>query len=190
MSYVKNYLEETKECIDGLNLDMVEELIGALQVVRDRHGRVFVLGMGGSAANASHLVNDLRKMCEIQAYSPSDNLAEFSARVNDEGLDFFFTHWLRVSRLNKHDLVLFMSGSGGGFDTSQSFCLIKAMRYAKEHGAWTAAIVGKQGSFLHQEADIPILIPMPTRERLHAHAEEMQGVIWHLCVNDPRLMKK
>ena len=179
--YIENYLAETKKIAEMLSL---EQLDASIQIIRELHrtqGRLFILGVGGSAANASHAVNDFRKIGGIETYSPTDNVSELSARTNDEGWDTTFVEWLKTSRLSEWDAVLVLSVGGGSEHTSAN--IVNALKLAKERRAKVVSIVSRDGGYAKEVSDVCILIPVVSEQRITPHAEEWQGVIWHLIVN-------
>ena len=181
MKYIENYLAETKKIAETLS---IEQLDASLQIIRGLHrtqGRLFILGVGGSAANASHAVNDFRKIGGIEAYAPTDNVSELSARTNDEGWNTTFVEWLKTSRLSERDAVLVLSVGGGSEHTSAN--IVNALKLAKERGAKVVSIVSRDGGYAREVSDACILIPVVSEERITPHAEGWQGVIWHLIVN-------
>ena len=179
--YIDLYLDETKRIIDSISRKEIQKAIELLQEIKKTNGRLFILGVGGSAANASHAVNDFRKIGGIETYAPTDNVSELTARTNDEGWDTTFSSWLETSHLNAKDAVLVFSVGGGSETTSQN--IVKALKYAKEKGAKIISIVSRNGGISRQLSDACILIPVVADERITPHAEGWQGVIWHLIVN-------
>ena len=165
----------------------VARLIDLFLETRKRQGRVFFLGVGGSAGNASHAVNDFRKLCDFEAYAPTDNVSELTARVNNEGWDTAFANWLRGSRLGAQDMVCVFSVGGGDAERNVSVNLIRALDYAKSVGASIGAIVGRNGGYTAKVADAYVLVPTVNPETITAHTEEFQSVVWHLLVSHPRL---
>lgn len=187
MEYVTRYLQEVQQVaarIDAAAVDRVVELLVALRV---RGGRLFILGVGGSAGNASHAVNDFRKIAQIEAYTPTDNVSELTARVNDDGWDSSFANWLAASRLRPDDMLLILSVGGGDPARNVSMNLVRAMEYAREVGASIAGIVGRDGGFTRTVADACVIVPTISPETVTAHSESFQAVLWHLFVSDPRL---
>jgi D-sedoheptulose 7-phosphate isomerase len=168
-----------------LDADIIERLALSLQDIRERGGRLFVLGVGGSAANAAHVVNDFRKLGNIETYSPTDNVAELTARTNDEGWESTFVGWLKVSRLQAKDGLLVLSVGGGNRDVPVSPNLIAALDLGKSVGATILGIVGRDGGVTARIADVCLIVPTVATERITPHAEEMQGVIWHLLISHP-----
>jgi D-sedoheptulose 7-phosphate isomerase len=187
MSFAADYLREVAEVASRIDADAVERLAMLLKETREAGGRLFVLGVGGSAANASHAVNDFRKLAGMEAYAPTDNVAELTARTNDEGWPSVFEAWLRVSRLRPGDAVLVLSVGGGDEERNVSANLVAALRLARDAGAKTAGIVGRAEGYTARAADACIVIPALAPERLTPHAEEFQAVVWHLLVSHPAL---
>ncbi|MDE1865067.1 MAG: SIS domain-containing protein [Candidatus Micrarchaeota archaeon] len=187
MQYTKQYLRESGKICKEIDTDAIEKMVGLLRRCADDKGRLFILGLGGSAANASHAVNDFRKICRIDAHTPTDNVAEFSARVNDEGLSKTFINYLRVSRLNKNDAIMIFSVNGGDSERSISPNIIEAIDYAKQRKSRIIGVVGSDRGYTAQKADVCVVIPTVSIERRTAHAEEFQAVVWHLLVNHPTL---
>lgn len=171
-----------------LDYAAIKRLVAELTSVRARHGRVYVLGLGGSAANASHMVNDLRKLCEIEAYAPTDNASELTARANDEGVDNLFVPYLKTSRLCNYDAVLVLSVGGGDSDRKISTSLVAAVDYAKHVSARVLAIVGRSEGYAAQRADAAVIIPAP-EPWITPLAESFQALIWHCLVSHPQLQR-
>ena len=187
MSFVKQYLAEAAEVIGLLDPRAIEGLIELLVETRRQGGRVFILGVGGSAANASHAVNDFRKIAGIEAYAPTDNVSELTARTNDDGWASVFEGWLRVSRVGATDLLLVFSVGGGDAERNVSPNLVAAVTYAKGQGARVAGVVGRDGGYTAQVADACVIIPTVNASHVTPHTEAFQAVVWHLLVTDPRL---
>ena len=187
MSHVTGFLAEAKEIIDRLDTTAIERMASLLEQTRAQGGRLFILGVGGSAANASHAVNDFRKIVQIEAYAPTDNVSELTARTNDEGWSTIFTEWLRVSRLRPEDLVLVLSVGGGNLEKNVSPNLVTALKYAREVGTPVIGIVGKDGGYTAQVAAACAIVPTVNPEHVTPHSEAFQAVIWHLLVSHPRL---
>jgi D-sedoheptulose 7-phosphate isomerase len=187
MSHTAQFLAEAKRVIDGLNPEPIERMASLLEQTRERGGRLFILGIGGSAANASHAVNDFRKIVGIEAYAPTDNVAELTARTNDDGWPTSFVEWLRVSRLKSEDLVLVLSVGGGSLEKNISPNLVMALKYATEVGATVIGIVGKDGGYTAKVATACAIVPIVNPDHVTPHAEAFQAVIWHLLVSHPRL---
>ncbi len=170
-----------------LDRSAVDRLIALLADARERGGRLFVLGVGGSAGNASHAVNDFRKLCDFEAYAPTDNVSELTARVNDEGWDTAFANWLRGSRLGAKDVVCVFSVGGGDAERNVSVNLVRALDYAKSVGARVGAVVGRNGGYTAKVADACVIVPTVNAETVTPHTEAFQAVVWHLMVSHPRL---
>ncbi len=181
MTYISTYLEETKQIADQIDQDAIASAIGLLRQLKQRNGRLFILGNGGSAANASHAVNDFRKIAGIEAYAPTDNVAELTAWANDEAWYTTFYKWLVESRLCNNDMLLVLSVGGGSATTSTN--LVKAMSYAKYRETHIAAIVGRDGGKARELADVCILVPTVNEKHITPHAESWQAIIWHLLAN-------
>lgn len=180
-NYIATYLSEVKEIAEKIDRSSIEKVLGELKALRERGGRLFILGIGGSAANASHAVNDFRKICGIEAYAPTDNVAELTARTNDEGFEFIFVKWLRTSRLTPLDAILVFSVGGGSEAVSRN--IVSALQYAAEIGTPVLGIVGRDGGETKKAGKAVVVIPTVDEKRITPHAEEWQGVVWHLLVN-------
>ncbi len=187
MNFVEQYLEETKRVLAGLNAASLEKMVDELARVRERDGRLFILGVGGSAGNASHAVNDFRKICGFEAYAPTDNVSELTARTNDEGWATVLSEWLKGSRLGARDGLLIFSVGGGNLEKNVSPNLVNAIQLAKQVGASVVGIVGRDGGYTAREADACIIIPTVNPEHVTPHSEAFQGVVWHLFVSHPKL---
>jgi D-sedoheptulose 7-phosphate isomerase len=187
MNFAQQFLSEAKEIIDRLDIAMIEKVVAILVDTRASGGRLFILGVGGSAANASHAVNDFRKIAGIEAYAPTDNVSELTARTNDEGWATVFESWLRVSRLKPEDTLLIFSVGGGNVEKNVSPNLVAALRYAKEVGAKITGIVGRDGGYTAQAADACVIVPTVNAVHTTPHAEAFQAVVWHLIVSHPAL---
>lgn len=187
MSYSEQHLRETSEIVAQLDPALCEEAVARLVAVRARGGRLFILGVGGSAANASHAVNDFRKIAAMECYAPTDNVSELTARTNDEGWSTVFAEWLKGSRLNEKDALLILSVGGGNLEKNVSPNLVAALDLAKERGAAILGIVGRDGGYTAQVADVAIVIPTVNPENTTPHAEAFQAVVWHLFVSHPSL---
>jgi len=188
-AFVRDYLEESVRVLRELDAGMVERLATGLGSARDGGGRLFILGVGGSAGHASHAVNDFRKLCAFEAYTPTDNVSELTARVNDEGWDTSFSEWLKVSRLGKADAVLVFSVGGGSKEKNVSNNLVLALEHAKTVGARIFGIVGKDGGFTGRVAEACVIVPTVSPDRITPHTEGMAAVIWHLLVSHPALKR-
>lgn len=187
MKFITQFLTETKLIIDRIDTQALEGLIGALAQVRERQGRLFILGVGGSAANASHAVNDFRKIVGIEAYAPTDNVSELTARTNDEGWHTVFSSWLAVSRLSAKDAILVFSVGGGNAAKNVSPNLVEALRYGQQQGAALLGIVGRDGGYTAEVADHCVIIPTVNPDNITPHSEGFQALIWHLIVSHPVL---
>lgn len=187
MSYARTYLDEARRVIDAIDAGAVERMAEALEALRARQGRLFILGVGGSAGNASHAVNDFRKLVGIEAYAPTDNVSELTARANDEGWATVFAGWLRVSRLGERDAVLVFSVGGGDLERNVSPNLVEGLKLAKERGATVLGVVGRDGGYTAKVADACVLVPVVNAGNVTPHSEAFQAVIWHLLVSHPRL---
>jgi D-sedoheptulose 7-phosphate isomerase len=187
MSFTTNYLAETAEILAKLDAAAIDRIVAKFQEVRRQSGRVFILGVGGSAANASHAVNDFRKICDFEAYAPTDNVSELTARTNDEGWESVFAQWLRGSRLNARDLVLVLSVGGGDIARNISPNLVRALQYAKEVHASIVGIVGRDGGYTAQVADACVIVPTVNATTVTPHSEAFQAIVWHLLVSHPAL---
>ena len=187
MSFVQQYLLETKTIVDRLPAETIDRMAALLAEVRASGGRLFILGVGGGAANASHAVNDFRKIAGLEAYSPVDNVSELTARTNDEGWATVFEAWLRGSRLRADDAVLVFSVGGGNLEKNVSPNLVFALRYAKAVGARILGIVGRDGGYTAQVADVCVIVPTVNPTHVTPHAEAFQAVVWHLLVSHPDL---
>ncbi len=187
MSHAAQFLSEARRVIDGLDPEVIERMATLIERARSRGGRLFILGVGGSAANASHAVNDFRKIVGMEAYAPTDNVSELTARTNDEGWATVFVEWLRVSRLRPGDVVMVFSVGGGSVEKNVSPNLVAAMGYAREIGATILAIVGKDGGYAARVADACVIVPTVNPDHVTPHSEAFQGVVWHLLVSHPLL---
>lgn len=187
MSFSEEYLRETTEIISQLDTALCEKAVELLAAVRARGGRLFVLGVGGSAANASHAANDFRKLAGMECYAPTDNVSELTARTNDDGWSSVFAEWLNVSRLSEKDALLILSVGGGNVERNISANLVAAVQLAKERGTTVLGIVGRDGGYTAQVADVAIVIPTVNPANVTPHSEAFQAVVWHLWVSHPRL---
>lgn len=187
MSYSKNHLDEAIEIIKKINVDDVEKVADLLVEVKKDGGRIFFLGVGGSAGNCSHAVNDFRKIVEIEAYAPTDNVSELTARTNDEGWPSIFEPWLKLSKLNTKDIIFILSVGGGNLEKNISPNLVNALKFAKKVGAKITGIVGKDGGYTAEVSNTAIIIPTVNPETITPHTEAFQAVIWHLLVSHPKL---
>lgn len=189
MSFSEIFLKEAIQVIEALDTSAIESAVDILAATREKGGRLFILGVGGSAANASHAVNDFRKIVGIEAYAPTDNVSELTARTNDEGWQTVFVAWLKVSRLTTKDTILVLSVGGGNLDKNVSPNLVTALQYAKEIGSPIIGIVGRDGGYTAQVANACVIIPTVNADNITPHAEAFQAVVWHLMVSHPALKK-
>jgi D-sedoheptulose 7-phosphate isomerase len=187
MSYTQQHLNEASAIIEKLDADAIERTAVLLAELRDRRGRLFLLGVGGSAANCSHAVNDFRKICGIEAYAPTDNVSELTARTNDEGWASVFIEWLKVSRLSPADMLFIFSVGGGNREKNVSPNLVAALEFGKEVGAKICGIVGRDGGYTATVADACVIIPTVNPQTITPHTEAFQAVVWHLLVSHPAL---
>ena len=187
MKYVQKHLEETKQIGNNIDYIVIEDMVTILENLKKAKGRLFILGVGGSASNASHAVNDFRKICNIEAYSPTDNVSELTARTNDEGWETVLKEWLKGSSLNKNDCIFVLSVGGGNKENNVSVNLIKALELAKSVGSAIIGIVGRDGGFTAQVANACCIIPTINKENITPHSEAFQAIIWHCMVSHPSL---
>jgi D-sedoheptulose 7-phosphate isomerase len=187
VSFTKQFLEEAKEILNRLDCSAIDAIVDALVRIRERGGRLFILGVGGSAANAAHAVNDFRKIAGIETYSPTDNVSELTARTNDEGWETVFVEWLRGSRLNNRDGLLVLSVGGGDLDRNVSPNLVRAIQHGKQVGATVCGIVGRDGGYTAKVADACVIVPTVNSAHVTPHAEAFQAVVWHLIVTHPAI---
>ncbi len=189
MSYVAEYLNDAAKIAQTIDREAIEKMIGILLEVRRHRGRLFVIGVGGSAGNASHAVNDFRKIVGIESYTPSDNVSELTARTNDEGWNTVYSEWLKTSKVREHDAVMVFSVGGGDRQANISVNLVEAIDTARAAGAKVLGIVGRDGGYTRKVGDGVVVIPTVNADRVTPHSESFQAVIWHLLVSDPRLMQ-
>lgn len=187
MTFTEQFLGEASEVIRGLDRAAIENLASLIAAARAAGGRLFILGVGGSAGNASHAVNDFRKIVGMEAYAPTDNVSELTARTNDEGWTTVFEAWLRVSRLRPEDMILVLSVGGGNLEKQVSPNLVTALQYAKSVGAKIGGIVGRDGGFTATAADACVMVPVVNPAHITPHSEAFQAVVWHLLVSHPKL---
>lgn len=189
MSYPERFLKETIKIAETVDLKQVEKMIDIIRGTQESNGRIFFIGVGGSAANCTHAVNDFRKLAGIECYAPVDNVAELTARTNDEGWETVFSTWLGVSRLRSNDVIFVLSVGGGSAEKNISVNIVNAVKFAKKTGAKIIGILGRDGGFTAQNADACVIIPTQSPDTITPHAEGWQGVIWHMLVSDPRVLK-
>lgn len=187
MSFTASYLAETIQVVHGLDAQAIDRCVEILADTRASGGRLFVLGVGGSAANASHAVNDFRKICGMETYAPTDNVSELTARTNDEGWAGVFDSWLKVSRLSAKDTLLVFSVGGGNLEQNVSPNLVAALNHAKSVGARITGIVGRDGGYTAKVADACVVVPVVNPTHVTPHSEAFQAVVWHLFVSHPLL---
>jgi D-sedoheptulose 7-phosphate isomerase len=187
--FTKNYLDETGRAVRALDAAAIDAVAAGLARVRDAGGRLFILGVGGSAAHASHAVNDFRKLCAFEAYTPTDNVSELTARVNDDGWDSSFAAWLEVSRLGPRDAVLVFSVGGGSKEKNVSANLVRALELAAQRGSAVFGVVGRDGGATRAAAEACVLIPTVSPDRITPHTEGLCAVVWHLLVSHPALKR-
>jgi D-sedoheptulose 7-phosphate isomerase len=187
VEFSQQFLNESIELIKKIDIKEIEAIVDLLSKVRENKGRLFIIGSGGGAGHASHAVCDFRKLCNIEAYAPYDNIAELTARVNDEGWDVSILNWLKVSRFNHKDCIFVFSVGGGSAENNISMNLVKVIQYAEEIGAKVVGIVGKDGGFTKKIGDAVVVIPTINSNHITPLTEGFQAVIWHLLVSHPRL---
>jgi D-sedoheptulose 7-phosphate isomerase len=187
MSFTQQHLNEATKILEKIDHHKIDEIIDILVDLKSKQGRLFVLGVGGSAANASHAVNDFRKLAGIETYSPADNVAEITARTNDEGWETVFEATLKVSHLNSNDCLFVLSVGGGDYERKVSLNLCRAIDLAKQVGAGVVGIVGREKGYTDQHADACLVIPIVNPEAITPHSESFQALIWHLMVSHPKL---
>jgi len=187
--HVKTYFQEVQKVAQQIDIDAIEKLAGELKALRDRAGRLFFLGVGGSAGNCGHAVNDFRKLCGIEAYAPTDNVSELTARTNDEGWHTVFAEWLRTSRAGDKDAVFVFSVGGGNLEKNVSPNIVAALKEAKERGTKIFGVVGRDGGCTKKVGDCVIVVPTVDANRVTPHAEAFQAVVWHCLVSHPALQQ-
>ena len=188
-SYTERYLREATEILEKLDRSALDRITGILAELRNTRGRLFFLGVGGSAANASHAVNDFRKIAGIEAYTPTDNVAELTARVNDEGWETSFSSWLEASRLGQEDVVFVLSVGGGNVEKNISPNIVRALELAKKVGARVVGVVGRDGGYTARVGDACVIIPTVNPQTVTPHTEAFQALVWHLIVSHPDLKR-
>jgi D-sedoheptulose 7-phosphate isomerase len=190
VSHAARFLDEVCETARRIEPDAIEALCDELAGLREREGRLFILGVGGSAGNCSHAVNDFRKLCGIEAYAPTDNVSELTARTNDEGWHTVFAEWLKVSRAGPDDAILVFSVGGGNLEKNVSANLVAAVQEAKARGTRILGIVGRDGGYTKASGDVVVVIPTVEQSRVTPHAEAFQAVVWHCLVSHPKLQSR
>jgi len=189
MIFIDRYFREAKEIIGIIDINQVRKIVELLVNLRAQKGRLFILGVGGSAGNASHAVNDFRKICGIESYAPTDNVSELTARVNDDGWDTAYVNWLKGSKLIEDDMIFVFSVGGGDLKKGISVNIVKSLQFAKEVGAKICGAVGRDGGYTAKVADACVVIPPVNSETITPHTEGFQAVVWHLLVSHPELQK-
>jgi len=189
MIFIDRYFREAKEIIGIIDINQVRKIVELLVNLRAQKGRLFILGVGGSAGNASHAVNDFRKICGIESYAPTDNVSELTARVNDDGWDTAYVNWLKGSKLIEDDMIFVFSVGGGDLKKGISVNIVKSLQFAKEVGAKICGVVGRDGGYTAKVADACVVIPPVNSETITPHTEGFQAVVWHLLVSHPELQK-
>ena len=190
IKHINKYFDQVQILSNQIDKHKIQNLVIAIKKIRDAKGRLFFLGVGGSAANASHAVNDFRKICEIESYTPTDNVAELTARINDDGWDMSLAEWLKISRLNNKDAIFIMSVGGGNLKKKVSVNLIKAIQYAKTKKAKVLGIVGRDGGYTKKAGDNVILIPTIDKKLITPYCESFHSLVWHCLVSHPLLQTK
>lgn len=184
-NHINNYLDEVRQITGKICQNSIEKMIKIIVDTRKNSGRLFIIGVGGSAANCSHAVNDFRKIAGIESYTPTDNVSELTARINDDGWETSFVNWLKGSHLNKNDTVLVFSVGGGNEEKNISVNIVNALKYAKQIGSKIMGIVGKDGGFTAKSADACVIIPPLNKDTITPHSEAFQAVVWHLIISHP-----
>ena len=187
MTYTEQHLDEAVQIVKRIDTEAIESMAELLARIKSEGGRLFFLGVGGSAGNCSHAVNDFRKIVGLESYAPTDNVSELTARTNDEGWDTVFIEWLKTSRLNGNDAVFVFSVGGGNLEKNVSPNLVKALEYARTVGAKIMGVVGRDGGFTAEVADVCVIVPTVNPETITPHSEAFQAVVWHLLVSHPKL---
>lgn len=190
MSYAQQHIDEAIQILKRIEINVLEKMTDVIATVKQESGRIFFLGVGGSAGNCSHAVNDFRKIAGIESYAPTDNVSELTARTNDEGWATVFVEWLKISRLSSNDLLFVLSVGGGNLEKNISANLVLALQYARKMGAKITGIVGRDGGYTAKVADACVIIPTVNSENITPHSEALQAVVWHLLVSHPKLKIK
>jgi len=187
--HTKTYFDEAVKVAQTIDIELIEKLAAELAALRERGGRLFLLGVGGSAGNCSHAVNDFRKLCGIEAYAPTDNVSELTARTNDEGWDTVFSGWLKISKGNSNDAVLVFSVGGGDVEKNVSPNIVSGLKEAKQRGMKIFGVVGRDGGYTKKVGDCVVVVPTVDASRVTPHAEAFQAVVWHCLVSHPVLQQ-
>ena len=189
MKYIDNYLSEAHQIIDKLDREAIIKMVDLLHAVRDNDGRLFIIGVGGGAGHASHAVNDFRKICGIEAYAPTDNVSELTARVNDDGWGTSYVNWLKISKLNGKDMIFVFSVGGGNAEKNISMNIVESLNLAQKVRAKVIGVVGRDGGYTAKIADACVIIPSLNSNTVTPQTEGFQAVVWHLIVSHPKLQK-
>ena len=189
MNYIKKYIKEAKQILETINIEQIQVMLNLLINLKETKGRLFILGVGGGAGHASHAVNDFRKICGIEAYAPTDNVSELTARINDDGWDTAYLNWLKGSNLYNDDVLLVFSVGGGNLEKRISVNIVNSLQYAKELGTKICGVVGRDGGYTLKVADACVLIPLVNNDTITPHTEGFQAIVWHLLVSHPELQK-
>lgn len=190
MDFINQYFTETKSILDKIDRNQIFKMISIIHETRLKNGRLFILGVGGGAGHASHAVNDFRKICGIEAYTPTDNVSELTARINDDGWESAYVNWLKGSKLDRDDMIFVFSVGGGNLEKGISVNIVKSLQYAKEVGVKICGVVGRDGGYTARVADACVVIPPPVNsETITPHTEGFQALVWHLLVSHPELQK-
>ena len=189
MDFINQYFTEAKSILDKIDRNQIFKMVSIINEVRSKNGRLFILGAGGGAGHASHAVNDFRKICGIEAYTPTDNVSELTARINDDGWETVYVNWLKGSKLNKDDMIFIFSVGGGNLEKGISVNIVKSLQYAKEVGAKICGVVGRDGGYTARVADACVVIPPVNSETITPHTEGFQALVWHLLISHPELQK-
>ena len=189
MEFIKQYIKDARRILDDIDRNQILDMINIIKQMRVANGRLFILGVGGGAGHASHAVNDFRKICNIEAYTPVDNVSELTARINDDGWETAYVNWLKGSRLTAADVILVFSVGGGALEKSISVNIVESLQYAKQIGSKICGVVGREGGYTAQVADACVVIPPVNSETITPHTEAFQAVVWHLLVSHPALQE-
>lgn len=189
MDFIKKYISTSKDILDALDKDEISKMISILKETREKEGRLFILGVGGGAGHASHAVNDFRKICGIESYTPADNVSELTARVNDDGWDTSYVNWLIGSNIKSKDTLLVFSVGGGNLEKNVSVNIVKSLQHAQEIGSKICGIVGRDGGYTAKISNACVVVPPLDEENITPHTESFQALIWHLLVAHPELQK-
>jgi D-sedoheptulose 7-phosphate isomerase len=189
MDFIKKYISISKDILDALDKDEISKMISILKETREKEGRLFILGVGGGAGHASHAVNDFRKICGIESYTPADNVSELTARVNDDGWDTSYVNWLIGSNIKSKDTLLVFSVGGGNLEKNVSVNIVKSLQHAQEIGSKIIGIVGRDGGYTAKISNACVVVPPLDEENITPHTESFQALIWHLLVAHPELQK-